>query len=205
MKYLLSALLGLVLATAQVAAQSGYRIKTGDTIAVEVLEDTQLNRQVLVLPGGTIDFPYVGTVKVAGRTASQVQSSIAAGIASQFANTPTVFVSVSQLRPVVRSTASTAPAAPVTIDIYFTGEVASPGIKQVAPGTTFLQAMAQSGGFSNFAATKRVQLRRTDPATGLQTTQIINYKALSRGANLGSEVYVQEGDVILVPERRLFE
>lgn len=204
MKYLLSALIGLVLATTQVAAQSGYRIKSGDTIAIEVLEDTQLNRQALVLPGGTIDFPFVGTVRVAGRTATQVQSSIAAGISSQFANTPTVFVSVSQLRPIVPAGPVT-PAEPVTIDIFFTGEVTAPGTKQVAPGTTFLQAMAQSGGFSNFAATKRVQLRRTDPTTGQQTTQIINYKALSRGARLSNEIYVQEGDVILVPERRLFE
>lgn len=205
MKYLFTALLGLVLTLSAAIAQSDYRIRSGDTLSVEVLEDSQLNRNVLVLPGGTFDFPYAGTVVAGGRTAAQVREAIKAGIASQFANEPTVFVTVSGLRPVVRSSGSSAPAAPETMDVYLTGEVGAPGLKQVQPGTTFLQAMAQSGGFSNFAATKRVQLRRTDPTTGAQSTYVINYKALERGARLKNEIYLQDGDVILVPERRLFE
>ncbi|RLJ36188.1 polysaccharide export outer membrane protein [Litoreibacter meonggei] len=207
MKQLMTALTGLIFALTlgfAAQAQSNYRIKSGDTITVEVLEDSQLNRSLLVLPGGTVDFPYAGTVTASGRTVGQVQQAIKAGIAPQFASEPTVFVSVSALRPVVRSSGGGAPAAPATIDIYFTGEVSAPGIKKVAPGTTFLQAMAQSGGFSNFAATKRVQLRRTD-TSGQQTTSIINYRALARGARLANEIYLQDGDVILVPERRLFE
>ncbi len=206
MKQLMTALTGLIFALTlgfAAQAQSNYRIKSGDTITVEVLEDSQLNRSLLVLPGGTVDFPYAGTVTASGRTVGQVQQAIKAGIASQFANEPTVFVSVSAVRPVV-SSAGRAPAAPVTIDIYFTGEVSAPGIKKVAPGTTFLQAVAQSGGFSKFAATKRLQLRRTD-ASGQQTTSVINYRALARGARLPNEIYLQDGDVILVPERRLFE
>lgn len=203
MKYLLSALIGLAIMTASVAAQSNYRLRSGDTITVEVLEDTQLNRSLLVLPDGTVSFPFAGEILARGRTVSEIRSAITAGIAANFANSPTVFVTVSSLRPVVPSTA--APAAPATIDIFFTGEISSPGPKSVAPGTTFLQAMSLSGGFTNFAATKRVQLRRTDPVTGAQSVFEINFKALSQGARLDQAIFMQEGDVILVPERRLFE
>ena len=91
-----------------------------------------------------------------------------------------------------------------TIDIYFLGEVAAPGLKEVAPGTTFLQAIAQSGGFSKFAATKRIQLRSTD-AAGVPTVMSVNYKAISNGARISHDPRLWEGDVILVPERRLFE
>lgn len=201
MKYLLSLLLALTLTTFQAHAQSNYRLKPGDTITVEVLEDSQLNRSLLVLPDGNISFPFAGEIRAKGRTVSQIRDAITRGIADNFAGSPTVFVTVAELRPRVPS----APPAPVTISVYFTGEVSAPGLKEVAPGTTFLQAMAQSGGFSNFAATNRVQLRRTDPKSGAQSVFIINYRALSRGADLSSAIFLQEGDVILVPERRLFE
>lgn len=204
MKYLLSALIGLAIMTASVAAQSNYRLRTGDTITVEVLEDAQLNRSLLVLPDGTVSFPFAGEIQAGGRTVGEVRRAIAQGIASNFANAPTVFVTVSALRPVVPA-GPAAPVEPATIDIFFTGEVGAPGAKSVAPGTTFLQAMSLSGGFSRFAATKRVQLRRTDPATGAQSVFEINFRALSRGAKLEQAIFMQEGDVILVPERRLFE
>ncbi len=205
MRYLILALCGLMLCFATPSeAQDGYRVKAGDTINVEVLEDVQLNRSLLVLPDGTINFPFAGTIRAGGRTVNQIEAAIRAGIASNFAATPNVFVSVNAVQP-PEIIAPGAPAAPETINVYFTGEVNAPGIKPLLPGTTFLQAIAQSGGFTNFAATKRVQLRRSNRLTGEQSVSIINYKALSRGAILSRDVTLQDGDVILVPERRLFE
>ena len=49
------------------AAQSDYRIQPGDTLQIEVLEDPNLNRSVLVLPDGSISVPLVGTVRAGGR------------------------------------------------------------------------------------------------------------------------------------------
>ena len=188
---------------APASAQDGYQIKSGDVLQIEVLEDPSLNRDVLVLPSGEFSFPFAGTVRAGGRSVGQVQSAIAGGIASNFASTPNVFVSVRSLRPKEPRRGGT--AAPATMDIYLLGEVNSPGTKSVAPGTTFLQALAQSGGFSQFAAKKRIQLRRSNRATGEQTLIKINYRALANGAALRRDVVLQDGDVILVPERRLFE
>ena len=199
MKYIIVALWTLILAATSATAQGNYRIKSGDTVAIEVLEDSSLNRQLLVLPDGTVNFPFAGTVVVGGRTAGEVQNAIASAISSNFATPPTVFVSVASVfaRPSTGGGRS-------TIDVYFTGEVGAPGLKPLARGTTFLQAIAQSGGFTNFAATKRVQLRRTD-RSGKPSVFTINYRALSDGAALENDIVLQDGDVILVPERRLFE
>jgi polysaccharide export outer membrane protein len=198
---LFALMLGAVLGTAA-PAQTDYRINPGDVLAIEVLQDPTLNREVLVLPDGRFSFPFAGTVQARGRTTGDVEAAIAAAIAPNFASQPNVFVTVRQLRPVV---AARGPAAPATIAIYFLGEVAKPGRLDVAPGTTLLQALAQGGGFTSFAATKRVQLRRTDPVSGRQTVSQINYRALADGAELTREIVLQAGDVILVPERRLFE
>jgi polysaccharide export outer membrane protein len=203
MRPILLAIFAFFLGSAAMA-QSDYRISPGDVLSVEVLEDKSLNREVLVLPDGRFSFPFAGTVSAGGRSTQEVASALASAIAPNFASPPNVFVTVRQLRPVVPSAGGVA-AKPATIGIYFLGEVAKPGLVEVKPGTTLLQALAQGGGLTSFAATKRLQLRRTDPATGQQVVHKINYRALSDGAALAHDIVLIDGDVILVPERRLFE
>jgi len=184
-------------------AQDGYRIRTGDVLSVEVVQDPSLNREILVLPDGSINYPFVGTLRARGLTVGQVQAQIAAGISPNFAVTPDVFVAVSQLfvpQP---------PFPPVpgpTIDIFIQGEVNAPGLIEVPPGTTLVQALATHGGFTNFAATRRIRLRRHDRHTG-QTSVIavLDYRVLEEGSPVSHDPVLIEGDVILVPQRRLFE
>jgi polysaccharide biosynthesis/export protein len=201
MKQVFLTLLGIWIAAAA-WAQDGYRIAPGDVLRIEVLEDSSLNREVLVLPDGSFNFPFAGTVRASGQTVGQVQSAVTQGIASNFAAPPNVFVNVRQVQP---RAAATGPAAPRTIEIYFLGEVNNSGPVAIPPGTTLLQALSRSGGFTNFAALRRIQLRRTDPVTGHQSVSEIDYRAISRGARLSQDIVLGHGDVILVPERRLFE
>ncbi|MEL6734360.1 MAG: polysaccharide biosynthesis/export family protein [Pseudomonadota bacterium] len=185
------------------AQSSDYRIRAGDVIGIEVLQDPSLNREVLILPDGRFSFPFAGTVRAGGRTTGQVERSISAGIASNFSVEPNVFVTVRSLRPEDEELPGEEDED--LIKIYFLGEVNAPGIREVTPGTTLLQALSQSGGLSNFAATRRIQLRRTNPTTNAQSVTTIDYRALSRGASLEQDIILAEGDIILVPERRLFE
>ncbi|MEO0692522.1 MAG: SLBB domain-containing protein, partial [Pseudomonadota bacterium] len=79
------------------------------------------------------------------------------------------------------------------------------GKVEMEPGTTLLQAFAEMGGFSSFAATKRVQLRRQDPKTGVETVIPLNYDAMLQGQTANATLELRDGDVIVVPTRRLFE
>jgi polysaccharide export outer membrane protein len=184
-------------------AQDGYRIRTGDLLSVEVVQDPSLNREILVLPDGSINYPFVGTLRVRGLTVGQVQQQIAAGISPNFAVVPDVFVAVSQVY------VPPPPVPPVpgpTIDIFIQGEVNAPGLIEVPPGTTLIQALATHGGFTNFAATRRIQLRRPDRHTGhTSVVATLDYRVLERGGNVRHDPVLVEGDVILVPQRRLFE
>lgn len=196
------ALIATAFVTTQAMAQNGYRIQTGDILTVEVVQDPNLNREVLVLPDGSVSFPFAGTVQAAGLTTAQVQAQIATGIAPNFAVQPTVFVTVSQVgEPAFVGGV----AATRTIDVFYLGEVNDPGVQELAPGTTLLQGLALGGGFTNFAATRRIQLRRTNPHTGETTMVTLDYRAVSDGGILRNDPVLAHGDVILVPERRLFE
>ena len=52
------------------------------------------------------------------------------------------------------------------------------------------------------AATKRIQLRR---ARTPGQVIVVDYDAIMRGAVMNYDPVLSEGDVIVVPERRLFE
>ena len=195
-RHIIVALIFAVIGTAA-AAQSQYRVQPGDNLSIEVLEDSSLNRSIVVLPDGRINFPFAGSIIAGGRSATQIQASISQAIAPNFATTPTVFVTVNPA-------ASNFDDADETIDIYFLGEVNNPGITQVKSGTTLLQAIAIGGGVTRFAAVKRIQLRRTNRQTGVQNVITLNYRALANGT-ASNAIELKDGDVILVPERRLFE
>ncbi len=193
------AVVGYAAVAIEAVAQQGYQIQRGDVLRVEVLEDSSLNREVPVLPDGRIAFPLVGTLSVAGRTIDQINAELSQALAPNFAVPPSVFVSIAGLR----GPGELAPER--TIRVYVMGEVGSPGPREVRPGTSILQFLSQTGGLTRFAATKRIQLRRVDQATGQEMVYAIDYRALERGGRLAQPVILREGDVILVPERRLFE
>ncbi len=204
LKFVVGFLLALSAATGALA-QSGYSIQPGDVIQIDVLEDASLNRSVLVLPDGSINFPLVGAVQAGGRTPEAVQAAITASIAPNFASPPTVFVSVRSLGVRALPAGSSGPAVAPGISIYILGEATSPGKKSVAPGTTLLQFLAEAGGVTKFAATKRIQLRRTDPKNGSEKVYTFNYRAIQAGEATPQTIVLAPGDVIVVPERRLFE
>lgn len=189
----------LVLAGSQAAvAQDSYRIKPGDVLRIEVLEDAAMNRDSLVLPDGRVTVPLAGTLPVGGRTVDQVRADVASKLSSNFANEPTVTVSLLQLGT------PTAKGGTSRLPIYFLGEVNAPGMVEVKRGTTLLQALALAGGFNRFAAVKRVQLRRTD-RSGKQSVYSFNYQDVLAGKNSIGATVLTSGDVIVVPARRLFE
>lgn len=197
---LLTLVIGLLFGLGQPAqAQTGYTIRSGDVLQVEVLEDNSLNRSVLVLPNGTLSFPMAGTLTARGRTVEQISDSLTAALAPSFAAPPTVFVSVGQLAAVEEP-------ANRMIDIYAIGEFAEPGRKEVKPGTTLLQFLAEAGGLGRFAADKRIELHRTNPQTGQVSTFLFNYRLPAGGAGrISGGTRLTAGDVVNAPQRRLFE
>lgn len=199
LRIIFGALLAATVATGAFA-QSTYQIRSGDSLQVEVIEDPSLNRTVLVLPDGSINFPLVGTIPAAGRSINEVRTDLASALASNFAAAPNVFVGVGTLATVIPRAAGAA----ATISVYAMGEVTSPGKADVTPGTTILQFIAQAGGFTRFAAQKRIQLRRIDKESGAEKVYLFNYDRIGVAGIAGSS-RLQSGDVVVVPQRKLFE
>lgn len=200
---LLLAVAALILSAPPGLAQGRYVVGTGDVLRVEVLEDESLGRSVLVTPSGEITLPLAGSVVAAGQTLSAVQETITRRLSPNFANPPTVFVSLSSGAQAEVPLAEEQAVEPLSV--YVIGEAGSNGLLAVAPGTTILQAFSLMGGFSPFAAVDRIQLRRRDLSTGQERIYRLSYNAIVEGRSPNGSVPLRNGDVIVVPTRRLFE
>lgn len=207
-KTILALVLGLPLLMAGAAqAQQAYRIHAGDVLRIEVIEDSSLNRSTLVPPDGRITVPLAGSVVAAGQTVEEVQAALSQQLAPNFATAPSVFVSIERLaepRPQAGGGAARVPAPPPGVEVYLMGEFNSTGKVAVEPGTTVLQLFAQAKGFTRFAATRRIQLRRQQP-DGTEKIYTLDYDAIISGASPNGRVVVAKGDIFVAPVRGLFE
>jgi polysaccharide biosynthesis/export protein len=116
---LVGALSGL--AAGGAAHAQDYRIRSGDILRIELLEDVKLNQEALVLPNGQIAFPLVGTLQAGGQTVDQVRTALTSALEPNFAVSPSVFVTVARLRE------PSPPAEARTIRVFVLGEVTTPG------------------------------------------------------------------------------
>ncbi len=191
--------LSLLLAgfAASPADAQGYQIRAGDVLRIEVLEDASLNRTVLVAPDGRISVPSAGSLRAAGNTVEGVQRTLTTRLEGNFAAAPNVYVSIERLAERAPRLPR-GPVEPETISVYVMGEATRPGKIEVEPGTSVLQMFAEMGGFTKFAATKRIQLRQGD------TIRKLSYPNIEAGGPAG-RITLRDGDVIVVPQRRLFE
>lgn len=177
---------------AQSPSNDPYVLEVGDRIAVSVLEDPALNQSLLIRPDGRVTMPIAGEIEAAGRTPLAVQDTIRRALTASFLVPPTVTVTVVGL--------GASPTPPV---IYVLGEVRSPGpIRNELP-LDILQALALAGGPGPFAATTRIQIRRKE--NGRDTMRLFNYDHVVEGLLPITSVPLADGDVIVVPQRRLFE
>lgn len=191
-----------VLAFAGLAQAQGrpFLLSPGDRIEISILEDPSLNRTVLIRPDGRIALPLAGTIEAGGRTPEQVRDSIRQALSREFVQPPSVTVSLVGL-----SDPDSDPTALGDVArIFVLGEVQRPGALDVVLPIDALRALALAGGPGTFAARNRIQIRRR-ALDGGETVFIFDYEALERGAIPSADIRLSADDVILVPERRLFE
>ncbi len=189
-------LLVLLLISAAVSTSwahgSQYRLGPGDKIEVWVGQDPTLNRQLVVRPDGRISMPLAGHLNASGLTPEQFESALRKRLQKNFST---------DLDLVVMFLSREEEDEPDLV--YMTGEVNRPGALELTQRTTVLQAIARAGGLGQFAAKRRLQIRRR--IGGEEVLIPFNYRDVEVGRDLVDNIYLRAGDVVVVPERGLFE
>lgn len=173
-------------------------IKTGDSLGISVLQDPKLDRQVIVDPSGQIAFPMAGHIRARGLSPQAIENILKEKLKPNYKD--------DALDITVAVTGVAKPDPPeedLKPKVFITGEVIRPGSYVVRQKTTLMQLIALAGGLGPFAAKHRLQVRRF--SDGNETILPFDYKAYEAGFDLEENVTLRAGDVIIVPERGLFE
>lgn len=168
---------------------STYRINPGDEIEIYVWGEERLQRQLRVLPDGSIAFPLVGQLKVAGMLPQDVERVVSTRLSSQYrGEVPVVTVSV---------------RAPNGMQFSVMGKVKSPGSFTVGRYVNVLDALSLAGGPAEFANLGSV-LVITRRSGKLQTFSLRLdglFKSNPNGKDINDTniISILPGDIVIVP------
>jgi polysaccharide export outer membrane protein len=150
-------------------------------VLVSVWREESLQKQVVVLPDGSITIPLLGRVEVAGRSTPEVEQSLTTQLKKYF---PEPIVTV----VIVGIEGNRA---------YVTGKVVKAGSIVISGPTTVLQAISLVGGLDKFADEGGIKIIRNK--TGGQEVLPVNYKDIISGKNISTNIQLKAGDTVVVP------
>ena len=92
----------------------------------------------------------------------------------------------------------------VRAQVYLLGEVNRPGAVSLStgPGATVARLILDQGGATQFANLGKVQIQRTAP-DGSKKTLVVDVGRILKEGSFEEDVPLQEGDVVIVPEKGL--
>ena len=160
---------------------ASYKVLPGDVLLVSVWKELDLQLELLVRPDGAISFPLAGEISTRNKSVTDLQSEITTRL-TRFITDPVVTVSIREV---------------LGNKVYVIGQVQEPGAFVVNPQVDVMQALTMAGGTTPFADVGNIRILRR--SNSVQTALSFNYKDVIRGRNLGQNVMLQSGDVVVVP------
>jgi polysaccharide biosynthesis/export protein len=162
------------------AGSDSYIIGASDVLTVTVWNQPTLSGTILVRPDGMITVALIGDVQASGMTPLQLANQIATELKKYYTD-PNVSVVISQIHSKL---------------VYLLGEVEKKGPVDMTPGMTVLNAIADAGGLTDYANTKRMYILRGE--TGKQQKIPVRYKDALKGIS-ECNLILEPGDTIVVP------
>ena len=167
-----------------------YVLGAGDRININIFEVEEFSGQYLVLVDGTVSLPLIGNIAVRGLTLSQVSELINQKY-SPFLRRPVVTVTL---------------VAPRITKVAVAGEVNSPGSYEIPFGSTNNNNFASltdliqlAKGITPAADLSRVYIRRM--FQGAERVYTVNLWELLNRGNLDSDVFLRDGDEVIVASK----
>jgi protein involved in polysaccharide export with SLBB domain len=156
-----------------------YSLGAGDQLLIRVWGSTSAEATVSIDRQGSISFPKLGTLKLAGVKAGQMDAVVKAFF-SKFYKDIEVSVSLGKLRK---------------ITVFVVGQARNPGSYSLTGQSTLTSALFASGGPNANGSLRRLQLKRQ----GQTVAEFDLYNFLGNG-DKSSDVKLQDGDVLFYPK-----
>ncbi len=125
------------------SAPEQYVLQAGDRIYIQVFDEPDLTMEATVAQSGSINYSYLGTIEVAGRSPEQLSESITEKLRDGYLKNPSVNITVQRYR-----------------SFFVDGEVRRPGSYGYEPGLTLAKALSLAGGMTDRASRRKIFLTR---------------------------------------------
>jgi polysaccharide biosynthesis/export protein len=164
-----------------------YKIGPLDTIQIFVWQSPEFSVTVPVRPDGRISTPLIEDLEATGRTPTQLARDIEEKL-KVYVQDPLVTVIVSGF------------AGPFDQQVRVVGEALQPRAIPYRANMTMLDVMIEVGGLTEFASGNRAVLARGGTGAGNQGTFNVRLDDLLRDGDIGANVPVLPGDVVIIPQ-----
>ena len=153
---------------------SNYRLGAGDLISIKVFGEEDFSITTHLSETGTISYPFLGELALAGLTIKDMEDIIITGLKGGYLVNPKVTVTVLEYRKV-----------------FVNGEVKNPSGYAFVPGLTVNKVISLAGGLTEVADDEMFFIIRNG-----------NKSSVPLCANL--KTYVRPGDIILIKQYQKF-
>ena len=168
-----------------------YKLRVGDKVSLQILEDRDLPKSLVVADSGELDVPYVGRVAAADKTCKQLADELKAQLEKEYYYRATVIIALDVANRFLGR-------------VYVWGQVRNQGPIDIAvnENLTAGKAILRAGGFADFANKKKVKVVRAADATGTgkQNFELNMVDILEKGKT-EKDVVLQPDDFVIVPSR----
>ena len=170
-----------------------YKLRVGDKVSLQILEDRDAPRSLLVADSGEVDVPYVGRVAATDKTCKQLAAELKAQLEKEYYIRATVILALDTANKLLGR-------------VYVWGQVRNQGPIEVSvnENLTAGKAILRAGGFADFANKKKVKVVRAGDAKsgGKQNFELNMVDILEKGKT-ELDVVLQPDDFIIVPSRAI--
>lgn len=163
-----------------------YRIGPGDVLRVFVWNHPDLTLELPVRPDGMISTPLAENTVAAGKTPTQLARDLEVRL-GEYVREPKVNVLVTQFVGSMNQ-------------VRVVGQAARPQSLPYRKGMTVLDVVIAVGGLGEFAAGNRAKIVRGEPPNQREIKVKLN--SLVNKGDMRSNVEMQPGDVLIIPESR---
>jgi protein involved in polysaccharide export with SLBB domain len=170
-------------------ADDKYKLRAGDKVSLQITEDKEPPKSLVVADSGELDIPYVGRVMAADKTCKQLAGELKTLLEKEYYYRATVILALDAANKLLGR-------------IYVWGQVRNQGPIDITlnENLTAGKAILRAGGFADFANRKRVKVVRGAGPEGKKNFELNMTEILEQGKT-EKDIILQPDDSIIVPSR----
>ena len=168
-----------------------YKLRMGDKISLQILEDREAPKPLMVMDSGELDVPYIGRVAASDKTCKELSDELKVRLEKEYYHRATVIIALDVANKLLGR-------------IYVWGQVRNQGPIDITvnENLTAGKAILRAGGFGDFANKKKVKVVRGGNVEGAAKQSFeLNMVDILENGKTEKDVVLQPDDFIIVPSR----